>query len=344
MHHTIPLRIRIVLGMSALVLTAGLVTVGLNAAFGAYADTYELHAIFPRSGQGLDTSSTVKLRGVTVGDVTSIRLLDDGRAEVTLAIQQGVEVPDTVSAEAEPLSVFGPKFIRLDPGDHELTGPYLADGDEITRTTAPTEVIDILGEAAQVLDAVDAEDLRTVVGNLAEGVDGMGPRLGATLDATADVAALLDAKREEISGLLEDVATIAATLGPRGDQITSIADDLAPALEELAGSSDQLGRILDATSRASFDLSQILGAHVDDLDRLLGGLSPTVQVLYDQLACVPGFLESNADLMGLLGNQLLTYDLPDGHIAGVVSGPADLFSLLSPLPTVVEPPIGRCLG
>jgi phospholipid/cholesterol/gamma-HCH transport system substrate-binding protein len=343
-HHTIPLRIRIVLGMAALVLTAGLVSVGLDAAFGAYADTYELHAVFPRSGQGLDTTSTVKLRGVTVGEVTSIRLLDDGRAEVTLAIQDGVHVPDTVGASAEPLSVFGPKFIRLDPGGHELTGPYLGDGDEITRTTAPTEIIDILGEAASLLDAVDPDDLRTIVGNLADGVEGMGPRIGATIDATADVTALLDRKRAEIAALLRDVATLAGTLGSRGDEIRAIADDIAPTLEQLAGSSDELGRILDATSRASFDLSQILGAHTDDIGRLLDGLSPTVQVLVDQLACVPGFLESNADLMALLGSQLLTYELPDGHVAGVVSGPADLFSLLAPLPTVVEPPVGRCVG
>ncbi|MBA2282088.1 MAG: MCE family protein [Actinomycetota bacterium] len=344
MIHAIPLRYRIGLGLAAIVMTVGVVSVGLQAATGRYADTYVLTATFPSSGQGLDTSSTVKLRGVTVGEVSGIRLLDDGRAEVTLEIQDGVGIADTVTATAEPLSVFGPKFVRLDPGEHELTGPYLAEGAVIERTAAPVEVIALLEQAASLLDAIEPADLRTIIGNLAIAVDGLGPRIGATLDDTALVVDVLEGRRADIAQLLGDLATVAGALGERGDELTAIATDLSPVLGRVGEGSDEIGRLLDATSRVSFDLAALVSAHAADLDRVVERLGPTVQVLFDQLACVPGFLEANAGLIGLLGENLLAYELPGGRVAGVVAGPASFSSLLEPIPTVVDTPVARCFG
>src|SRR5688572_8382849 len=126
LQHT-PVPIRVAFGLACSLAIAGVVVVALAVGQGAFDRGYELRATFPSSSQGLftDGGSAVKLRGVDVGEVRGIELRDDGRAEITLFIRDGVRVPDSALAAIEPLSIFGPKFIRIEPGANEGIGPYL---------------------------------------------------------------------------------------------------------------------------------------------------------------------------------------------------------------------------
>ena len=333
---------RIGLGLAAMVLAASVGTLGIEAALGAYASVYRLTATFPRSGQGLDSFSTVKVRGVSVGSVVSIKLLPDGQAKVTVHIHDDIRIPDTVAASAEPLSVFGPKFIKLEPGEHELTGPYLNDGDRITNTMPPTELTDLISDASTLLAAIDPIELHNVVHTLARGLDGLGPELDRAVDNGSTLVQLLARRDPDIRQLLTDLATISNALGSKGGAIASTAKDLNQILPDIGTHGDGLAALLDATSRLSGDLADVVNAHANDLTNLLGGLTPTVQALYDQLSCIPGFLQVDADLIGLLGNDLLSYNLPDGHWVGVVTGPFAVAALLTPPNQIFEVPVPPC--
>jgi phospholipid/cholesterol/gamma-HCH transport system substrate-binding protein len=324
MHRDVSYGQRVVLGLSALVLVMSSAAVGIKAALGAYASVYSVKATFPRSGQGLDTFSTVKIRGMTVGGVASIKLLPDGQAQVTMHIQDGTPIPDTVVASAEPLSVFGPKYIKLEPGAHEGVGPYLRDGDTITNTQAPTEVTDLLAKASRLLDAIDPDELFTVVHTVAQGLDGLGPELGRTIDNAGKVASVLDKHSPDTAQFLRDLAQLSSTLASKGQALTTTASNLNEILPTLATRSDALGTLLDQTSQLSADLADLVNGHAPALHDLVNGLSPAVSALYQQLGTIPQFLEANTILLGAIGTTLLTYTLPDGHIVAVVRGPASV--------------------
>ncbi len=132
-------------GSVAAVLVAALSVLGIKYGQGEFEPTYEVSAVFPSSAQGVftDGATDVKLRGVNVGTVSGVELLPDGRARLTLEIDKGIEVPATTSARLEPLSVFGPKFVSLEPGDGEVGGPFLADGGEIAVAETGTELTDV---------------------------------------------------------------------------------------------------------------------------------------------------------------------------------------------------------
>jgi phospholipid/cholesterol/gamma-HCH transport system substrate-binding protein len=313
---------RVVLGLTAVALAASSSALAIKAASGAYADEYTLTAVFPRGGQSLDKSSSVKIRGVTVGHVARISLRRDGRANVVLRIHADTRVPDTTSASGEPLSVFGPKYIRLDPGAHESTGPYLAHGATITNTTPATEVTDVVSRASHLLDAVDPGDLFTVVHTLAGAVDGLGPQLAHTVDSATNVAGVLDAHASDVRTFLADLAGLAGDLADKGDELAATARDARPALDAVAAQPDQLGSLLTETSDVTQRLAALVNGHGRALDDLINGLSPAVAAIYAQLASVPNFLKANSLLIGGLGERLLVYTLPDGHIAGVIRGPA----------------------
>ena len=165
--------------MIILILMAGVGIVGIKFSTGTFSNVYVLHAVFDHTGHGLDDSSTVKIRGVNVGKVSTIKLLPDGHADVSIRVQRRVKVPTSTAVSAEPLSVFGPLYINIDPGPNEARGPFLAPGGHIAETTSPIELTDILNRVSPLLTAVDPQDLVTIFHNIAAGLDGLGPDHGS---------------------------------------------------------------------------------------------------------------------------------------------------------------------
>ncbi|MDP1819807.1 MAG: MlaD family protein, partial [Acidimicrobiales bacterium] len=166
-----PPRMLACLGLVSAVFCTGLVAVLLAYGRGEFDANYDVTAVFPSSSQGVftDGGTEVKVRGVPVGTVRGVRLLADGRAEVTLRLDDDVRVPDTVEARLEPLSVFGPKFVDLVPGAGEGEGPFLDEGDRITRAVTGTELTEVLDGASRLFQAIDPVDLVTVFDAVSEG-------------------------------------------------------------------------------------------------------------------------------------------------------------------------------
>ena len=73
--------------------------------------------------------------GVIVGRVDEITS-EKGQAVIHLALdpEQQPLIAADVQAFVVPKTLFGEKFVDIDPGAHEQDGPYLGDGGEITNT------------------------------------------------------------------------------------------------------------------------------------------------------------------------------------------------------------------
>jgi phospholipid/cholesterol/gamma-HCH transport system substrate-binding protein len=306
------------LGLIGLVLLLGLAGVMLRAAGGAYADDYQLTALVTRPGFNLDETSTVKVRGVTVGGVGKIELLDDGTVELTLNMRKEVRIPESATARIEPLSVFGPKFVDIIPGEGEGSGPFLADGERIGETVSPSEVVETLETFSDVLASFDPEKLGTILTEMARGLDGLGEDLGATIDASDQLAEDFIANRGEVDALLANAVALGETLEDRGDQLVRITERGASVLDLLRENEDGLGSLLLAASQLSADLTTTIDAAGPDVAPLVAGLDRVTTVLLAQLEHLPTFTASNERIARFLGEDLIQWDIGDGRLGGVV--------------------------
>src|SRR3954452_878160 len=116
-----PRRRNIITGLVSLVLLFASITVGIKWSFGYFDDVYTLAGTFDHAGQGLQHGSDVKVRGVNVGQVQSVSLVD-GRAKVVMEIHHSTNVPTTATATVRAKTLFGEKFVDLAPGEGELNG------------------------------------------------------------------------------------------------------------------------------------------------------------------------------------------------------------------------------
>ena len=216
------------------------VTVATKASFGAYDPGYTLTARFAEAGQNLDTQSDVKIRGVNVGRVTGIDVGRDGRAVVTMRIDPGTDVPRTAVAAIRPISIFGPKFVDLVPGDGEGRGPFYGDGDEIAHTATALELSDVLAHADALMAAVDPQDLTTILHTFADGIDGLDQPMSRSID---DARTLLDAtlaSTDDRHRLLDAAAALAGELADEGPTILRLADGVHQPTETLGEHQDEL--------------------------------------------------------------------------------------------------------
>ena len=106
-------------------------------------DEYRVSARFSNVGD-LKARAPVKVAGVTVGRVESIRLADY-YGETELVIARGVLLPKDTIASIATAGLLGDAYVSLSPGGAEAN---LRDGDKITHTEPALNMADIIGRTA----------------------------------------------------------------------------------------------------------------------------------------------------------------------------------------------------
>lgn len=313
-------RTRLAVGLIAIVATASVVSLLVLAANGAFADDYQITAQTSRTGFGLDDTSEVKIRGIKVGTVERVDLLDDGTVELTLNIAKDIRIPATATATIEPLSVFGPKFVDVRLGEDEVVGPFLEPGDSMGAVVQPTELAETLDAVAGLLEEVDAADVSTIVSELARGVDGLDEEIGTSIDAANDIAARIDAKGAVIEELLADARAVSATLSSRSADLGVLARDGQELLRTIDTEGDAFGELLVAVSELAVRGDDLLATVGDDLAPTVIALERGAGVLREQLRFLPDFVDGLDAVSALLGTGLLQWDRGDGQWGGIGHG------------------------
>lgn len=107
--------------IGALVLGVLAAVLALNAADKGqdeHIDGYVLSASFQRT-DGITVGAPVRLAGLRVGEVIGQSLVDGFRAELTMRVNSGVEIPVDSAAVIETDGLLGPKYIEIHPGGED---------------------------------------------------------------------------------------------------------------------------------------------------------------------------------------------------------------------------------
>ena len=276
---------RILTGIITLVFVLGAVYTGVKVrAGGALRPVYQVSGSFDAAGQGLQSHSDVKIHGLTVGRVRHVKLTS-GRALVRMDIDDGQRVPVAAKATIRPKTLFGEKFIDIDPGDvtTETKGPFLHDEGVIKDTVGGFELERVLTELYPILKAVKPEDLAVVLDTLAKGGQGEGPAINRQItnfQLLADIQVRHDADTREF---LDDLAKLSDELANRSGDLVAAAQDLNVALPPLNARGDELAGVLDQTARLSGDLADILNANRDFQVKAITEGGQALQIVSDRL-------------------------------------------------------------
>ncbi|WP_051300421.1 MlaD family protein [Actinomadura rifamycini] len=315
-------RSRLRFGALGAAVLAACLAASVLAARDTHPGSIHLRASFGRAGEGLTDHSDVRIRGVTVGRVASIRLTGAGRALVTLRVDPGVRVPVAAEAAIVPLSAFGPKYVDLRPGRDEATGPFLADGGTIARTTDPRELTDVAAPAVDLLEALGPRDVATITAALGGGLGGRGGTLGGLIDDSAALLGVTARRADDLGAVIADGGALAATAAEHGEEIGGIAADLDTVLPAVTGEPEEFRRLLTGLDESARTVERILAADPGAPGRIIGAADPAVGVLYRERGVFPDLISSSGSILT--------------QLAGIANIPGPHGTLLSRVTVHVE--------
>ena len=106
---------------------------------------YSLTARF-NSVTGLRVGNPINMLGLEIGRVAGFEMDQENQlAVVTLEINKGIQIFDDAIASIKTEGLIGDKYISIDAGGG---GDLLNDGDSITETESPTDIMDLVSKYA----------------------------------------------------------------------------------------------------------------------------------------------------------------------------------------------------
>lgn len=246
--------------------------VRLDRMFGHGVHTVRLQ--LAQSG-GIFTNAEVSYRGVTVGRVGELRLIEDG-VEVDLVLDDsGPRVPADVHAVVANRSAVGEQYVDLRPNTDQ--GPFLGSGSVITRerTATPPPVDTVLLNLDRLVSSLPLDELRVVVDELNLAFTGAGPPLQQLLDATGELTATATQHLPQTLDLLRDGRVVLDTVNDQAGALASFSRDLRLLAEQLNASDADLRALIAAGPL----VSQELAAFIDEVGPGLGDLIADLLVI-----------------------------------------------------------------
>ena len=270
-------RLRKAIGPLALVLLMAAVFFGVKFRYGSYTDYYYVKADLPRAGQLLRTGTDVRVRGVIIGKVSDIQLVDR-QAEITLQIDPKFKVPSDVRAFVGLKTLLGDKYIDL--RTDRYAGPWLKDGAKIDGVLGP-ELEDVLQSGTSVFDAINPDELATVVDTLYQGAKGHGEDVARGFEANAELSTVFATTLSPQIRALDDFAVIFGALKSKAVDLNRLADAVNEGAPVYASARAHalLRRALNAIRPFADNLADLLIYQKADWDRMMDDGDTVLQTI-----------------------------------------------------------------
>ena len=108
-------------------------------------NTYSLFGKFS-TVTGLRVGNPVNMLGLEIGRVEAFKMdQQNQRVIVKFEIDKGIEIYDDAIASIKTEGLIGDKYVSIDPGG---SGDLLKNGDTITETNSPTDIMDLVSKYA----------------------------------------------------------------------------------------------------------------------------------------------------------------------------------------------------
>jgi phospholipid/cholesterol/gamma-HCH transport system substrate-binding protein len=108
-------------------------------------NTYSLYGKF-NTVTGLRVGNPVNMLGLEIGRVEKFTMDQENQVvQVEFKINNGIEIFDDAIASIKTEGLIGDKYVAVDPGGG---GDLLANGDTITDTNSPTDIMDLVSKYA----------------------------------------------------------------------------------------------------------------------------------------------------------------------------------------------------
>lgn len=267
-----------------------------------------------RAGLQLAKFGDVRLNGALVGQVRKIDQ-DGQQAVITVALDptEAKQIPDNVSVQILPTTLFGQKFISLVRPD-DPSPKSIADGAVIpaSRVETNVELSRILANLFPLLRAVRPADLNATLNALSTALQGRGEQLGQTMDELDTYLGQIGAHLPTLRRDLVKLADVADTYDLAAPDLLAVLRNVTTTSRTIIDNKQQLGTFFSDLKGVADTSTKVLGDNESNLIRVGQVTEPMLKLLAVYSPEFPCLLEGAAKYAPRLartfeGNQVKQY-------------------------------------
>jgi virulence factor Mce-like protein len=280
---------------------------------------------FP-DASGLYQNFTVELNGVPVGTVSGIALTHSG-TRITMSIHPGTKIPGDVRSSIQIANDLGEQVIDLVPA-HGGTAPALHSGDSVpvAPNQIPANVGQVVEAATKLLQAIPANDLNQLIGELATSLKGRSADLRTIISAGTTFSQEFVAYEQQFTELLANAPTALNAVTAVAPALQSDLVNTAALLQVLAEQKTGLDTLFKEGATATTQVDQLLTTQSANLGCIFHDAADTLSNLAQpaNLSNLSQGLSNNTYFFGAI-NAVAVPGLAKATTSGGTANPNQLF-------------------
>ncbi|MFA1540105.1 MCE family protein [Actinomadura monticuli] len=215
------------------------------------------------AGHEMHPMADVKVRGVVVGEVRSIKA-DGSGAKLELALKPGMtdRIPADVQARLLPTTVFGARFVSLVPPPGSAGAP-IADGDVISEDHSQNavELSEVLNHTMDLLNTLQPAKLSATLNAISRALEGRGDQIGRNFEQLDAFLTKLNPEVPALTRNLQELAEFTQHASDAAPDLLQALTDFTVTSRTIAEQRTALATLYDAVSGSSADLEDFLRAN-----------------------------------------------------------------------------------
>jgi virulence factor Mce-like protein len=283
---------RRVAGVAFLAVIAVLVSLTVALYQKAFTPVVKVTLLTDRIGNQLSAQADVKVRGLVVGTVRGVHARADG-ASIDLALDPGQVhlIPENVSAQLIPKTLFGEKYVDLvlpkDPA-----AEHLRSGDVIPQDRSETalETERVLNDLLPLLKSLRPQELSTTLNALSTALRDRGERLGGNLVTAGAYFRKLNPALPQAGADLQGLADLTDNIAAATPDLLRVLDNLSASSRNIVSERAQLDSFLTSTQAFAASARSIVAENEQALVNLSQDSVASLQLFARYSPELPCFL------------------------------------------------------
>ncbi|WP_405564341.1 MCE family protein [Streptomyces sp. NBC_01180] len=326
-----------------LVTSLATAVLGLSIANTDVGDTVSYRARFT-DATGLIAGDSVRIAGVKVGQVESVKVADRRLAEVRFAVEKGRTLPASVTASIKYLNMVGQRYVDLEQGTGPV-GKHFTPGDtiQLSHTTPALDLTELFNGFQPLLQGLAPAEMNQLANSIVQVLQGEGGTVDSLLQHVGSLTTTVAAKDKVIGQVIKNLNMVLTTVNDRESDFNDLVVTLQQLVTGFAGDRKPLGDAITAmgaltTSTAGLlqDGRAPLKKDIGELGRVSKQLGDGTPQLQDFLRNTPAKMEAVTRLTSY-GSWLNLY-LCEARVTGVTTSDG------SKPPTGIAVTESRCQG
>jgi phospholipid/cholesterol/gamma-HCH transport system substrate-binding protein len=209
---------------------------------------------------GLFGGNDVRIAGVKVGTVSSVKLVDKKYAEVSFKVKKGIKLYTTTTARIRYLNLIGGRFLALDDAVTNNPPPVLKPHGEIpvSQTTPALDLTVLFNGFKPLFQALNPADVNKLAFEIIQTLQGEGGTLDELLIHTASLTNTIADRDAVIGDVINNLNTVLGTVDARDNQLDQLIVQLQRLFGGLAQDRQAIGDSLVNIDNLTSDFSGLL--------------------------------------------------------------------------------------